>query len=262
MRELFELRGSLSTKKSILLGISGGILVLLFWFYAWNFGLVRRAILPSPAEVFYSFPDLFQEDHLVSNVSYSVFLNFLGYLEAVLIALPLGLVVGLIPSVRKIAEPYISALRYTPLSATLGLFISAFGLGSNMKIQFLTLGLLVYLVPQTVSRVDEVEEVYVQTVRTLGASKWQTITSVFIPAVVSRVFGDIRVLLGISWTYIIMAEIINMSDGGIGALAYKAARQSRPDKVYAVLMVIMIIGFLQDKISGGLDRLLFRYKYA
>jgi NitT/TauT family transport system permease protein len=95
----------------------------------------------------------------------------------------------------------------------------------------------------------------------LGASKWQIITKVFVPGVLSRVSDDIRVLTAISWTYIIVAELVN-NEGGIGALIFRASRQSRLDKVFAGLFVIILIGFIQDKIFIWLDRRIFKYKYA
>jgi NitT/TauT family transport system permease protein len=76
----------------------------------------------------------------------------------------------------------------------------------------------------------------------------------------SRVSDDIRVLTAISWTYIIVAEMIN-KNGGIGAMIFTAARQSRLDKVFAILILIIIIGFIQDKIFHWLDRKLFPHKH-
>ena len=129
-----------------------------------------------------------------------------------------------------------------------------------MKIHFLAFGIVVYLLPVVVQRIREVPLVYHQTVKTLGASRWQTIRSVFIPDVMSKISVDIRVLVAISWTYIIVAELVNKS-GGVGALAYTAARQSRIDKVFAILVVIVIVGFLQDLLLQKLERVLFPYKF-
>ena len=60
--------------------------------------------------------------------------------------------------------------------------------------------------------------------------------------------------------HIIIAELVNKS-GGIGALAYVSARQSRIDKVFAILFVIILIGFVQDKLFTKLDKVLFPHKY-
>ena len=152
-------------------------------------------------------------------------------------------------------------MRFVPLTAMTGLFIAWFGIENNMKVQFLSFGIIVYLLPVVAQRVLEVEEVYVQTIYTLGANSWKTIRHVYIPYVFSKIFDDIRVLVAISWTYIIVAELINKS-GGIGALIFTASRQSRIDKVFAILFLIIAIGFIQDKIFAWLDKKLFPFKYV
>ena len=69
-----------------------------------------------------------------------------------------------------------------------------------------------------------------------------------------------RVLTAISWTYIIIAELLNRQ-GGIGALIYVKARQGQLEKVFAILIVIVLIGFLQDRIFVYMDKRLFPHKY-
>jgi NitT/TauT family transport system permease protein len=180
-------------------------------------------------------------------------------MEAIAIALPVGFLMGLIPAVRHATATYIKAFRFLPLPVATGLFISWFGIGDNMKVQFLAVSIIVYLLPVVIQRVDDVENVYLQTAYTLGASKFQLITSVFFPSVFSRISDDIRVLVAISWTYITIAEVLNMT-GGIGALAVQCARRSEVDKVFAVLVTVLLIGIIQDKLFLKLDRLLFPFK--
>lgn len=222
---------------------------------------ISNSLLPSPVEVLTSLGELYSENNLLSNLLYSLYLNLAGYLLAVLIAIPIGFLIGLFPLFKALFSRNVDALRFVPLTAVTGLFIAWFGLGSSMKVAFLAFGIIVYLLPVVVQRVLEVEEVYEQTAYTLGATKWQRITSVFIPAVLSRVSDDIRVLVAISWTYIIVTEVVNANSGGIGALAFKMARQSQIDKVFAILLVIIMVGFLQDLLFKLIDRLLFDFKY-
>jgi NitT/TauT family transport system permease protein len=80
--------------------------------------------------------------------------------------------------------------------------------------------------------------------------------------VLSRVFDDIRVIIAVSWTYIIIAEVVNLDQGGIGALAYKASRNQRPDKTFVVLLIILLVGFLQDRAMKWIDKQLFAHKYV
>ena len=144
--------------------------------------------------------------------------------------------------------------------AVTGIFIQWFGIDSNMKINFLAFGILIFLLPVVVQRIDEVKDVYLKTVYTLGASDWQTIRTVYFPSVISRLFDDIRILTAISWTYLIVAEMI-ASQGGIGALSFAVRRQGRIDKLFALLLLFIVIGILQDLIFKYLDKEFFPYKY-
>jgi NitT/TauT family transport system permease protein len=260
LKNLFKIRGSISRTTSVLIEISGLVLLFLAWYLVTATGWISGAILPSPGAVLRSYHELHFEDYLVRNLWYSIRLNLYGYLEAILIAVPLGFVIGLFPFFRSLTSRYIDAIRFIPLTAVTGLFIAWFGIETNMKVQFLAFGIIVYLLPVVVQRIAEVEEIYVQTSYTLGASAWQTIRSVFMPHVFAKISDDIRVLVAISWTYIIVAELINKS-GGIGSMIFTAARQSRLDKVFALLFVIIAVGFIQDKIFQWIDKKLFPYKH-
>ncbi|MDQ3141587.1 MAG: ABC transporter permease subunit [Bacteroidota bacterium] len=217
-------------------------------------------LLPRPDHVLFSFPSLIQKDKLVFNLFHSIWLNVQGYFWAILLALPLGFLIGLFPIFRSMFSKQVDALRYLPLSALTGLFIIWFGLGDPMKIAFLAVGILVYLIPVVVSRIDEVEDVYMQTAFTMGASKWQQIKNVFLPGVLTRLVDDIRVLTAISWTYIIIAELLN-KESGIGSLMYTKARQGQIDKVFALLVVIILVGLVQDKLFALFDRMINPHKY-
>lgn len=226
-----------------------------------NSRIIDRMVLPSPGDVLRSYGELHQQDALVRNTFFSIGLNLAGYIEAILLSLLLGFIIGLIPFFRGMLSRYVDAIRYIPLTAVTGLFIAWFGIELNMKVQFLAFGIFVYLLPVVVQRIDEVEKTYLQTAYTLGAKNWQMIRHVFWPSVSSRIFDDIRVLTAISWTYIIVAEMVN-SKSGVGAMIYMAQRQSRLDKVFAILLVIVLVGVLQDLLFKWLDRLFFPYKYV
>lgn len=261
---LFKLKGSLSSRMSLLLTILGFGLILLVWLLI-TMGanpLVSSGILPKPTQVLLAFGDLYRDNYLIKNICRSLGLNLAGYVEAVLIAIPVGFIIGLFPFFRGTFQRQIDAFRFIPLTAVTGLFIIWFGLDTDMKVHFLSFGILIYLLPVVVQRIDEIDDVYFKTVFTLGANSWQTIKTVYFPAVMSRLSDDIRVLTAISWTYIIIAESLN-NQGGIGALIWRVGqRQGRIDKVFALLIIIVIIGFLQDKLFLYLDKEFFPHKYT
>jgi NitT/TauT family transport system permease protein len=217
-------------------------------------------LFPTPFQVVKSFPELIQKDELIQQTGRSLWLNIQGYFWAIFIAVPLGFLIGLFPLFRGLFSKQVDAMRFLPLTALTGLFIIWFGIEDQMKIAFLAFGILVYLLPVVSQRVFEVASVYLKTVFTLGATDWQTVKTVYFPSVMSRLMDDIRVLTAISWTYIIIAELLNRQ-GGIGSLMYIKARQGQIEKVFAGLIVIIVIGFLQDRIFQFIDKRIFPHKY-
>jgi len=260
-KDLFDLRGALSGRASLTLTAIGLAIIVCFWQIAYMMHFANESLLPSPLSVVSGFGELWFKDFLFENMLYSLKLNFLGYIEAILFSIPVGLTLGLIPAVRGLFQKFFDAIRFVPIPAITGLIITLFGLGDNMKIQFLAIGIIVYLIPTTIQRVDEVSDVFLDTVRTLGATKWQMLRYVYIPSVLSQSIKDIQVLTAISWTYITVAEVINKTNG-LGALASSAARMSQNNKVIAIMVIITLIGVLQDRIFNKLSVALFPWKYG
>lgn len=258
--KLFKMGGEISTESIGIIGIVGAILILFLWFVVTTFGGVSHTIFPTPQSVFFSFSELQKQYGMGHNIWYSVKLNFYGYFEAVAISIPLGFLIGLFPIGRALMSKWVNAVRFIPLTAVTGLFIGWFGIELGMKVHFLAFGILIYLLPVIVQRIDEVDKIYLQTAFTIGAGNWSTFKHVYFPSVVSKISDDIRVMVAISWTYIIVAELIN-KEGGVGALIFTATKQSRVDWVFAILVTIVVIGFLQDQLFKFLDYLLFPYKY-
>lgn len=217
-------------------------------------------LLPRPDHVLFAFGDLYTKENVISNTGHSIWLNIQGYVWAILISIIIGMILGLFPLFRSLFTKQVDAMRYLPLSALTGLFITWFGLGDPMKIAFLAFGIIVYLIPVVVQRLDEVDEVLLQTSYTLGATKWQKIKTVLFPGILSKITDDIRVLTAISWTYIIIAELLNKGEG-IGSLIYTKLRQGQMDRVFALLLLIMLIGIAQDKLFVLFDKIINPHKY-
>ncbi len=262
---MWKLKGTISPTKSFLISFFGLVFILGVWHYVTTMEFVPRNILPKPWNVATSYVDLTHSHHATygnvwDRLWYSTKLNFMGYAEATVISLTLGFFIGLFAPIRAFFGLYVNASRYIPMSAITGLFVALFGLFDPMKVQFLAAGIIVYLVPVVVSRIDETLQIHLDTAHTLRASPWQKVTSVFFPDVFRRVSTDIITLTAISWTYIIMAEMMN-STGGIGSLMWESWRRSRPEHGYALLILIVLVGFAQDRILKLMDRQLFPDKY-
>jgi NitT/TauT family transport system permease protein len=254
------LNASYSKKTGSIISIFGILFMILVWYFAVEYFDVPRRKLPNPYDIFHSLFSLIFSASFWKDVSYSIKLNFFGYVQSITLSIVLGFVIGLFAPLRSFFSPYIYASRYIPLSAIIPLMIAWFGSDDNMKIQFLSLGIMVFLLPAVIQRVNETSVVYLQTAKTLGATKWQMIKTIFIPDVISRVMPDIKIMTAISWTYIIMAEMVNKV-GGIGSLMWTFNRKAQYENMYASLLVLIAIGILWDLTITVLDMVIFRHKY-
>ncbi|MEJ7587086.1 MAG: ABC transporter permease subunit [Ferruginibacter sp.] len=242
------------------LQLVGWLILLALWFLVTNFGLINNHVMPTPQKTWRAFIDMQANDNLLANILFSLRINLIGYFKCIVAALIVGFAIGLSPRVRKMFSQQINALRFVPITALMGIFIAISGLTIVTKINFLAFGIWVYLVPVVVQRIDEVSETHLQMMRTLGASFWQTVRYVTWRSVIARLSDDIRILVGISWTYIIVAELAGIQ-GGLGSLIFLGERQSNVGKVYAVIFIIVAIGIIQDALFRLIDRLLFKFKH-
>ncbi|HXL58443.1 MAG TPA: ABC transporter permease subunit [Chitinophagaceae bacterium] len=240
--------------------LAGWIILFIIWYSVTNFGLINNHVMPTPQKTWGSFIEMQKGDDLVGNIFFSIRINLIGYFKCIIAALIVGFGIGLFPNVRKMFSQQVNALRFVPITALMGIFIAISGLTITTKINFLAFGIWVYLVPVVVQRIDEVNEVHLQMMKTLGANFWQTVRYVIWPSVIARLSDDIRILVGISWTYIIVAELAGIQ-GGLGSLIFLGERQSNVGKVYAVIFIIVAIGILQDALFRLIDNLLFRFKH-
>ena len=168
---------------------------------------------------------------------------------------------GTFPPVKHFLTPTLDPLRFLPISALVPLTIVWFGIDERQKIFFLFMGTFVYMLPLVVEAVERVEEVYLQTAVTLGATKAQILTKVLIPGALPAIGEALRVMNGIGWTYVILAEVIN-AQYGLGALITVAGKRSHVDQIFALVLVILAIGLVSDWILRRLNGALFHWRTA
>lgn len=248
-------------KNLSLLQIGGWLLTIVGWYLVTNFNVINNHVLPTPQKTLNAFGEMMRDDNLGENIWFSVRINLVGYVRCIIGAIIVGFAIGLSPNTRKMFAQQVNALRFVPITAMMGIFIAISGLTIETKINFLAFGIWVYLVPVVVQRIDEVSQTHLQMMKTIGASFWQTLRYVQWKSVIARLSDDIRILVGISWTYIIVAELTGIQ-GGIGSLIFLGERQSNVGKVYCCIIIVVIIGVIQDTIFKIIDRLLFKFKYA
>jgi NitT/TauT family transport system permease protein len=238
-----------------LFGIAG---VLGLWAILTYGNVVTRHVLPTPGDVLVAFPRLHFDDGLVRAAAWSFYRITVAFLCSAAVAVPLGIWAGWSPGIKAIVWPIAEPLRYLPIAAVVPLTIYWFGIGENQKIALLFIGTVVYLYPLVVEAVENVEKTFLETAATLGATSGQIVRNVLVPIALPAIFEGGRVVYGIGWTYVILAEVIN-AEYGLGYIAQIASKRGQLDRIFAIVIVILLLGFLTDAVFARVNRLLFSW---
>ena len=270
MSELFKMGGKTNYGKlTPIISAAGVILIIFLWWLEARLEIIPNKILPGPVEVISSFGTLFRDYNLIANTWFSIKMNLLAYVWAICISIPLGLIIAIYPLPNLCIGKYINAIRFLPLPATTALFISAGGLTYGTKLSFLVVALVIFILPEVCNKVNMLQNrngsdfTYLETIKTLGATPWQTFRWVYWPYVTSGVSGSIRSLAALSWSYVTISELI-YKDGnvnGIGALISTSFRQAHIPEAWAGLFLIIVIGVVQDLVFKIIEEVIFPHMY-
>lgn len=257
---LFALREPMPRTTVTAVGLLAPIILAVAWCVLSYGGFVKPGDLPSPTETVRGILQLFYEQDLWGSILTSTWRICISFLLASAVALPLGVLMGAFEPVNVFFDPIVAPLRYMPISAFFPLLILWFGIYEKEKIAFLFLGVFVYLLPVVITAIRSVPEELVQTSLTLGASRWQVIRTVLLPAALPEIFDSFRVMNAISWTYVVLAEAINPGQIGLGYMVDLAYKFQKASWSVACLLVIGGIGLLTDAVIRLLSALLFRWR--
>jgi NitT/TauT family transport system permease protein len=254
-----DVREPVPQQKARALALAGLLSFLGVWCVLSYAGIIPAVILPSPTEVLRAFPVLHFEEALVRSAGWSLYRVGMGFVLSAVVAIPLGLLMGTFPAVKHFLSPLVDPLRFLPISALVPLFLVWFGIEETMKIMLLFVGTFVYLLPLVVEAVENVDDVYLQTATTLGASRGQLVRHVLVPGSLPAIGEALRVMNGIGWTYVILAEIVN-ARLGLGHIITVAGKRSHVDQIFAGVLVILFIGVVTDWMIRMANKHLFAWK--
>ena len=259
------IREELGVPAKIALGVIPIVVLLGVW-WGLTHGVVEERIvspliLPSPPEVVRAVHGLWFEAELSRSLLASAMRVVGGFLTALVIAFPLGVFMGSFSKVRALFQPMVVFGAYIPIPALLPLTMFLFGINEPQKIAFLAIAFFVFLLPMFVEAISAVDDTYLQTAQTLGASKWQTVRHVLLGVALPRLYDAMRMGFGIGWTYIILAEMV-AAERGLGQIIIVAQRRAHPENIYLVLVVIVLVAFVTDKIWAYVGKQLFPYRDA
>lgn len=247
--KLWALRKPITRRARNWLMAASAAVPLLAWIVLSGTGAVSALFLPSPAAVARAFRELASSGTLSRDLIASLTRVGVGFALVVVISVPLGLAMGSFPAARALFEPAIGLLRYMPSPAFIPLLIIWLGLGESSKITLLVIGTVFFNTLMSADAAAQVPEELIDASYTLGASTWSVVRKVILPHSLPGLIDAMRVNIAATWNLVVVAELIAAKQG-LGYRITQAQRFLHTDQIFAVLIVIGVIGL-------GID-LLFR----
>ncbi len=224
---------------------------LLFWW------LSPLEILPNPAEVVRALGRLWLEEGLGRELIISFGVN----LEALGLTLLFSLLLSyltVVPFFRPLAAA-VSKGRFLGLIGLTFLFTLMLGGGRPLKVALLVFGMSVFFVTSMTDVVAAVSKDTFDHARTLRMSEWRVVLEVVVLGTTDKAIEVLRQNAAIGWMMLTMVEGISRAEGGVGAMLLNQNKHFHLAEVFAIQILILSVGILQDYAIGAIKRLVCPY---
>lgn len=181
---------------------------------------------------------------------------FLGFLWACLIGIPLGILCGVFDFFSKLIEPFVDFFRYMPAPTFSTLLVAVLLAGDAPKVALVFIGTVFQMVLVVSKTTRLLDPALLEAAQTLGAKPRQMIAKVVIPGILPNLYNDLRILLGWAWTWLVIAELIGVKSG-LTEFIETQGRFRNFDRVFPVIILIGVTGFVMDQFLSWLHGLLF-----
>ena len=175
-----------------------------------------------------------------------------GFLLAVAVGIPLGLMIGKIPLFQKLLDPTLSLLRPIPVTAWLPLSMVFFGLGPRSAVFLVFLGAFYPILLNTIFGVRSVDMRLFEAANMLGCDGAKMFRQVVLPAALPSIFTGIRLGHGFAWILIVVGEMTGVPTG-LGSVIMDGRTLSRTDLVITGMIIIGVAGFICDRLIVALN---------
>lgn len=238
--------------------------MLLLWWTAAHFVWLPPLVLPSPASVWEAFMASVRGEGqggvpLLTHFLWSMGRVFGAFFLACLTAIPVGILMGTSRMLRGIFDPLIEFYRPLPPLAYLPLIIIWFGIEETSKVVLIYLACFAPLAVAARAGVRSVGTEQINAALSLGASKFQLVRHVILPAALPDILTGMRIAIGFGWTTLVAAEMV-AATAGLGQLVLNASNFLRTDVVVMGIIVIGIVALLFDLLMRHVEAWLVPWK--
>ncbi|KFD24129.1 taurine ABC transporter permease TauC [Yokenella regensburgei] len=234
------------------------LVVLAVWWAVAALQLISPLFLPPPGQVLHKLVTIagaqgFMDATLWQHLAASLTRILIALLAATIIGIPVGIAMGLSPTLRGILDPLIELYRPVPPLAYLPLMVIWFGIGETSKILLIYLAIFAPVAMSALAGVKSTQQVRVRAAQSLGASRLQVLWFVILPGALPEMLTGLRIGLGVGWSTLVAAELI-AATRGLGFMVQSAGEFLATDVVLAGIAVIAAIAFVLELGLRALQR--------
>lgn len=212
-------------------------------------------LIPTPGQALRAIFELAEKGLLLRYMVASLFRVTWGYLGALVIAIPFGMLLGLWRRGELAFNPMLQLLRPISPLAWIPIAILWFGVGDVSAMFLIFLASVLPLTLTTVHAVHNIEAVHLAAGQNFGLTSRELVRSVIFPAILPQLIVGMRLTLGIAWLVVVAAEMIAVNSG-LGFLIIDARNAgNRYDLVVAGMILIGLIGVGLDALMRRLEKL-------
>lgn len=237
---------------TVFLPLGVGALLLTAWHVA-----VRTSgsdIFPTPMEVVRGVGELVHQGLLLKYIVASLFRVSWGFLLAVHVGVPLGLVLGWFRPAFVGLNPFIQILRPISPIAWIPVAILWFGVKDTAPVFLIFLASVFPITVSAMAAVQNMQSIYLRAAQNFGLRGLTLFRRVVLPAALPQIITGIRIALGVAWLVVVAAEMIAVNSG-LGYLIIDARNAGkRYDLVVAGMVLIGLIGLVLDVLVRQLEK--------
>ncbi len=241
------------------LGWGSVALFLVVWEVSARIAGVSPLYLPRPTHIVVALIELFRDGGLTIDLAVTLYRIFAGFGLALVAGTLLGVWIATSWRVQAVADMFIAALYPLPKITLIPLLIIWLGTGGPFMLTISFLGAIFPIVINTVLGVQQCEPGLVLAARDLGATQQQIVRRVLIPSAIPAIFAGVRLGLGVSIILVVAAEMV-VGKLGLGARLYLSGQILETEQVFAVLIVLAILGIIVSKGQDAIDVWLGRWR--
>ncbi len=245
--------------RKIIRGLVFPVIILAIWEMAARQGVVDPYFLPSPSSISHTYIDMFGSGLLQQHLLISLQRLCYGFLIAVAVAIPMGVLVGKTRTFRHYVNPTLSFLQQIPPIAWIPIFMLWLGIDEASKVAVIVYAAFFPIFLNTVQGVISVDPKLIEVGRSFMLTTGEMIRRVYIPSAAMTIFVGLRLGLSNCWRALVGAELIAASSG-LGSLIMDARNFSQADKIFVGIFTIGLAGLLIDFLLRRMESKLMPWK--